>query len=205
MRVGLVLGDIARLSFRVGSIVTSSNRLKCGNQNSSYWRFAGRENVDGAVRKAGGDDFVFPNDNPLNPGEAIASPAVGTLLSFTDAVIHTHVPDGEFGSDTSLHEGRALLSSCYLNSFRCSASLGHKSVALPALGCGVRGWKQPVGAAVAIDAVSQFAALPPAERGELVEIVFVFISADLRRVFEAVAMKNFKQPWRKMKPMWWTL
>jgi hypothetical protein len=58
---------------------------------------------------------------------------------------------------------------------------------------------------VAIDAVSQFAALPPAERGELVEIVFVFISADLRRVFEAVAMKNFKQPWRKMKPMWWTL
>ena len=149
---------------------------------------------------------MFPNDDPLNPGEAVASPAVGTLLSFTDAVVHTHVPDGEFGSDASLHEGRALLSSCYLNSLRCSARLGSKSVALPALGCGVRGWKQPVAAAVAIDALSQFAALPQAERGVLVEVVFVFINADLRRVFEAVAKKNFKQPpWREEKNMWWTL
>jgi O-acetyl-ADP-ribose deacetylase len=187
-RVGIVLGDISRLPVRVGAIVTSSNKALSGNQNPSYWRFSGRTNVDGAVRAAAGVPFVFAKEGySLNPGDAIVTDSVGQLREFSSKVIHTNVPEGEFGSDAALTLGKSLLSSCYFNALTHATSL--ESIAFPALGCGVRGWKPSVAAEVAFSALSRFASL---ESSQLRNVLFVFHAVNTLKVFEAVAIKTGK-------------
>ena len=227
MILRLLVGDLVSLHFRVGSIVTSSNADMAGNANPSYWRFAGRRNVDGAVRAASAPMSYTPAASPLAPGQAILTPATGSLLSNVASVIHVNVPEGTYAGDASRDERRRLLKACYTNSLNlhaasCLRRLSNPNpnpnrrlsdvsvtsaalalpgfaseicIAFPALGCGVREWRDSAAAEAAFEALTAYASSFPAPSASSPHhppcVLLVFIDPALMRVFAAVAGKRF--------------
>jgi O-acetyl-ADP-ribose deacetylase (regulator of RNase III) len=114
-------GDLATSS--AGALVTSANDSLVGNLSPTYWRFISRLNVDGSIRKLGGDDLerACLEIEPVSSknvrrditrwtsgvkkgasacvrcpaGSAISTVATGALQA--DHVIHAVAPDSEFG------------------------------------------------------------------------------------------------------------
>ena len=151
LRLVLVQGDITR--FPANAIVTSSNLSLCGNRNPSYWRFAGHDNVDGAIRRALGTHIMWLSaelPQSLPEGHAVVSAAAGQLTTHgVRFLVHTNVPEGAYGNDEQLEAARHLLGRCYNSSWEVAvAALAVDSradgppttLAFPALGCGVRQW-----------------------------------------------------------------
>jgi O-acetyl-ADP-ribose deacetylase (regulator of RNase III) len=95
-------------------------------------------------------------------GHAVATPAFALEA---DHVVHAVAPDIEpiFGryrgpqheSDDRSRHPEELLRDAYTSAFAVASSLGASSVACPALGCGVKGWKAPVSAAFGLDAAAR--------------------------------------------------
>jgi len=116
-------------------------------------------------------------------GSAVATAATGRLRA--DHVIHTVAPDSEFGyeglyhgdvrgagslGDASAHAGSStrrhaswqqfsppdhLLLAAYSAAFEQACGLGSSSVACPALGSGVKGWRHSISAALALEAMAR--------------------------------------------------
>ena len=70
-----------------------------------------------------------------------------------------------------------LLASAHRRSLEVAAELGARTVAFPAISCGIYGYPPELAAPVAIEAVRPFEA-------ELDVIRFVFLQEELRAVFE---------------------
>lgn len=126
-------------------------------------------------------------------GSAIATAAGGALQA--DHIIHAVAPDSEFGYEgiyTGGHRDQAvsgvfagdertafsqqfsppdaLLLGAYRDAFAHASRLGCRTVACPALGAGVKGWRPAVSAALALEAAAELAGAagrrtPPVEAG----------------------------------------
>jgi O-acetyl-ADP-ribose deacetylase (regulator of RNase III) len=68
MRIAVTRGRLERQ--RASALITSANDALVGNLQPAYWRFQGRDSVDGAVRAAGGADLE---------AACLALPALGAL------------------------------------------------------------------------------------------------------------------------------
>ena len=186
LRVRVLRGaDIATLC--CDGIATSTNAGLVGNANPSFWRFVGRENADGAVHRAAGPELQAACDEqrtldggaPARLGGAIVTPAFGRLRA--RAVIHAFAPDGAYALGLQSWQGRrqwsgdrgargvylaearpageadALLRSAYASVLDAAAARRLRTVAMPALGCGVHKFRADRAAKLALRAIAAHA------------------------------------------------
>jgi O-acetyl-ADP-ribose deacetylase (regulator of RNase III) len=162
--IEVVGGDLTEQ--RVDAIVNAANSSLLGGGG-----------VDGAIHRAGGPEVLaacrelratsLPDGLPT--GDAIATVAGRLPCRW---VIHTVGP--VFGA---VDDPAALLRSCHVRSLEVADSLGARSVAFPAISCGVYGYPLDEAAPIALDAVRS----APAGSVELVR--FVLFGADALRAF----------------------
>jgi O-acetyl-ADP-ribose deacetylase (regulator of RNase III) len=122
LNIHIFKGDITKLS--VDCIVNAANE-----------NLAGGCGVDGAIHKAAGPSLAILSSKyaPLECGESIITPAFNLPC---DYVIHTVGPryiDGNNFEDV-------LLSNAYLSAFETARIKGCRTIALPAISCGIFGY-----------------------------------------------------------------
>jgi O-acetyl-ADP-ribose deacetylase (regulator of RNase III) len=167
MRLRVCVGDI--VAWRgVDAIVVSANRALQGSASPGYWRFAGRQSVDGAVRLASGAELARAAERAVagtdrgwcEAGQAVVTPAFGAVAQAGSShVIHVVVPDGlqvhAGGSDHHVQDtATPVLHKCFRAVLTAATSCGARSVAMPALGCGVKAWRPRLVAEVAAYAIA---------------------------------------------------
>ncbi len=141
-RIEIVEGDITRED--VDAIVNAANSSLMGGGG-----------VDGAIHRAGGPaileecEKIVARQGELPPGKAVMTTA-GDMPS--RHVIHTVGPIYSGGP-----EDPVTLASCYTESLKLADGNGLKSVAFPAISCGVYGYPITDAAHVALDAIAGYA------------------------------------------------
>ncbi len=161
-RIEAVRGDITREA--VDAIVNAANSSLRGGGG-----------VDGAIHRAGGPAIL---DECIRLGGCDTGDAkltTGGMLSARH-VIHTVGPVYHGGARGE----PALLASCYRRSLAIAEERGLKSVAFPAISCGVYGYPIEDAARIAVTTVSEF--LATAKAVDLVR--FVLFSEGDFRVYE---------------------
>jgi O-acetyl-ADP-ribose deacetylase (regulator of RNase III) len=193
MRLRLLRGaDISSLRC-ADALVTSANAGLVGNANPRFWRFAGRNNVDGAMHRAAGPDLqaacavlaaAAGEATPCSVGHAVVTPAFGLHAAL---VVHAVAPDGayavglqqwwgrrhwsgaqRYGSTGARHvyleearpagEAQLLLGNTYAAVMHSAERQGVRSIAVPAIGCGVLGFRQESVAQLALGVIASHVA-----------------------------------------------
>ncbi len=144
--------------------------------NAANPSLLGGGGVDGAIHRAAGPQLLDACRKLQPPGcktgFARLTPGFGLEASF---VIHTVGPIHRGGD----HGEASLLASCYKESLTIAAKKGVRTIAFPAISCGIYGYPIPVAAEIALTSIASFLA-----RDEVVETVFmVLFSDDTHRVF----------------------
>jgi O-acetyl-ADP-ribose deacetylase (regulator of RNase III)/ADP-ribose pyrophosphatase YjhB (NUDIX family) len=164
--IKVIQGDITELS--VEAIVNAANnQLAMGG------------GVAGAIKRKGGkvieEDAV--KKGPIEIGQAVASVAGALKAKY---VIHAATMAMDFKTDEF-----KVRSSCR-NAFRIANELGLKSIALPALGCGVGGF--PIVGAAKIMAQETLRHLRETKESSLKEIIFCLYDKIAFDTFERDAL-----------------
>ena len=156
--IEFVVGDLTEQS--VDAIVNAANTSLLGGGG-----------VDGAIHRAGGPEILAACRllGGCETGDAKATTA-GRLPARW--VIHTVGPVWQ-GGDAGEPE---LLASAHRRSLEVARDLGARTVAFPAISCGIYGYPPERAAPVAIEAVRPF-------EEEFETIRFVFLDQGLREVF----------------------
>ncbi len=146
--------------------------------------------VDGAITRAAGAEALADRervirergDPPLPTGEVVAT--IGGDLA-ARWIIHTAGPVYRGAEDDA-----RLLESCYVEALRLAAALGAKTVAFPAISCGVYGYPPEEAAPIALSAAMRAEA--PIE-----EVRFVLFDEGTERIFRrAMAREAESHGWR---------
>jgi O-acetyl-ADP-ribose deacetylase (regulator of RNase III) len=157
-----VLGDLT--AERVDAIVNAANSSLLGGGG-----------VDGAIHRAGGPTILAECRKLGGCETGDAKATTGGLLP-ARWVIHTVGPVWQGGS-AGEHE---LLASAHRRSLEVAAALGARTVAFPAISCGVYGYPAALAAPVAVREAARHTHL-------FDEVRFVFRDEDLRRTFAGAA------------------
>jgi O-acetyl-ADP-ribose deacetylase len=160
--IEFVVGDLTEQ--RVDAIVNAANTSLLGGGG-----------VDGAIHRAGGPEILAECRllGGCDTGDAKATTG-GRLPARW--VIHAVGPVWR-GGDAGEAE---LLASAHRRSLEVARDLGARTVAFPAISCGIYAYPPELAAPVAIDAIRPFDA-------EFEEIRFVFLQDELCAVFERAA------------------
>ncbi len=145
--------------------------------NAANTSLLGGGGVDGAIHRAGGPEILAECRllGGCDTGDAKATTA-GRLPARW--VIHAVGPvwrGGEAGE-------AELLASAHRRSLEVARDLGARTVAFPAISCGIYGYPPELAAPVAIEALSPF-------EDDFETIRFVFLRAALREVFASAARR----------------
>ncbi len=161
-----------------------------GIVNAANNTLLGGGGVDGAIHKAAGPELLAycRGLNGCATGEAKITKGYRLKAKY---VIHTVGPVW-FGGE---RDEQTMLSRCYQNSLRLAAQYQLKSIAFPAISCGVYGYPKEKAAEVAIDSVlSCFDASSPLEK-----VVFACFDAQMQSLLnarlEACCERNGENSW----------
>ncbi len=148
-RLEVLRGDLTRLD--VDAIVNAANE-----------RMLGGGGVDGAIHRAAGPELLAACQNvpEVRPGVRCPTGEACITLGFRLAarhVIHTVGPVWRGGAKGE----PALLAACYRNSLALARDHGLRSVAFPAISCGVFGYPIEEACAIAVRETSQFLGKEP--------------------------------------------
>jgi O-acetyl-ADP-ribose deacetylase (regulator of RNase III) len=140
-RIEIVLGDITRQA--VDAVVNAANTAMepGGGVDGAITRAAGATALE--QRRAVARERGVP---PLETGDAVATDA-GELSARW--IIHTAGP--VFSGDD---RDPKLLASCHVRSLEVADELGARSVAFPAISCGIYGYPADLAAPVALSSVA---------------------------------------------------
>jgi O-acetyl-ADP-ribose deacetylase (regulator of RNase III) len=163
-RLELIRGDITQVPADV--IVNAANA-----------ELSGGGGVDGAIHRAGGPAILAECRLLGGCDTGDAKPTTGGRLA-ARWVIHAVGPVWRGGGEGEPE----LLASAHRRSLEVARELGARTVAFPAISCGVYGYPPELAAPVAVGAVQPF-------EDDFDEIRFVFLGEALREVFERAARR----------------
>jgi O-acetyl-ADP-ribose deacetylase (regulator of RNase III) len=162
-RIEVVQGDITTEA--VDAIVNAANKTLLGGGG-----------VDGAIHRAGGPAILEEcrQLNGCDTGDAKITTGGNLPARY---VIHTVGPVYQDGG----HREPELLASCYRRSLEVAVANGCKTVAFPAVSCGVYGYPMLDAAQIALETVSAFLA----EHDEVELVRFVLFTDEALAAFTA--------------------
>ena len=140
--VELIQGDITKAD--VDAIVNAANSQLIGGGG-----------VDGAIRRAGGDEIeqacaeIRKREGGCPTGKAVITTGGNLPAKY---VIHTAGPVWEDGNSGEAE----LLASCYQSSLRLAVENSIQSVAFPSISTGIYGYPTEKAAVVALTAIEKF-------------------------------------------------
>ena len=156
--IEFVVGDLTKQD--VDAIVNAANSSLLGGGG-----------VDGAIHRAGGPEILAECRQLGGCDTGDAKATTGGRLP-ARWVIHAVGPVWQGGSAGESE----LLASAHRRSLEVARDLGARTVAFPAISCGVYGYPVELAAPVAVEAVRPF-------EPDFDEIRFVFLDEPLREVF----------------------
>ena len=159
-------GDITKL--KVDAIVNAANKSLLGGGG-----------VDGAIHRTAGPELLAEcrTIGGCPTGEAKIT---GGYNLFAMHVIHTVGPVYS-GKPQDSH----LLTQCYLNSLKLAADHNLKSIAFPAISCGVYGYPIKDACRIAVNTTCGFL-----DKNRSIEkVIFILFSAENMKVYEAYLSK----------------
>lgn len=155
-------GDITKL--HVDAIVNAANSSLLGGGG-----------VDGAIHRAAGPELLAEcrTLGGCRTGEAKATKGYNLPAQY---VIHTVGPIWQGGASQEAD----LLAKCYSNSLAVAQSLGVRTIAFPAISCGVYGYPVDKAAAIAVKTVRASLAVSP----RFAEITFACFEHEVATQYE---------------------
>jgi O-acetyl-ADP-ribose deacetylase (regulator of RNase III) len=161
-RIQLTAGDITQLP--VDAIVNAANRSLLGGGG-----------VDGAIHRAAGPELLAECRTLGGCETGQAKITRGYRLPARN-VIHTVGPVWQ-GGDRGEPE---LLAACYRNSLQLAVAQGVRTIAFPAISCGVYGYPLDQAARIAVREVRDFLG-----RDDQIEMVYLMcFGGDVREAYE---------------------
>ena len=161
-RLILVRGDITKLA--LDAIVNAANTTLLGGGG-----------VDGAIHRAAGPELLAECKTlgGCRPGEAKITRGYSLPARF---VIHTVGPVWSGG-----HRGEpGTLANCYRNSLRLASENRLRTIAFPAISCGVYRYPIPDAARIAVEATAEFLR----ENTSITEVTFVVSSDEIQTAYQ---------------------
>ena len=160
-KISVVQSDIVLLD--VDAIVNAANSSLLGGGG-----------VDGAIHRAAGPQLLA-ECRTLAGCPAGEAKLTGGYRLHARYVIHTVGPVWQGGQSGE----PATLAACYRNCLRLALQHGIRTLAFPAISCGVYGYPVNQAAAIAIEEVMQY----PADAGSLQQVTFVCFSETVLKAY----------------------
>lgn len=161
-RLTLVRGDITKLA--VDAIVNAANTTLLGGGG-----------VDGAIHRAAGPELLAECKTlgGCRPGEAKITGGYSLPARF---VIHTVGPVWAGGRNGEPE----TLAKCYRNSLQIASEKKLRTIAFPAISCGVYRYPIADAAAIAVETISDFLH----ENSSITEVTFVVSSDEIQTAYQ---------------------
>jgi O-acetyl-ADP-ribose deacetylase (regulator of RNase III) len=156
-------GDITKLA--VDAIVNAANESLLGGGG-----------VDGAIHRAAGPELLVEcrTLGGCPTGQAKITRGYRLPAKFVIHAVGPRYRDGAHGEP-------ALLASCYAESLKLAVANGVRSIAFPAISCGIFGYPIPDATRIAVRTVSEFLAKDVSVQ----QVLFVCFGQDVLTAYEA--------------------
>jgi O-acetyl-ADP-ribose deacetylase (regulator of RNase III) len=163
-KIKVIKGDITKLS--VDAIVNAANTSLLGGGG-----------VDGAIHRVAGSELL-DECRKLNGCETGQSKITNGYKLPAKYVIHTVGPIWHGG----LHNEKQLLKSCYLTALNISKEKGIKTIAFPAISCGVYRFPIDIACKIAVDTVKEFVELNDC----FDSVIFIDINDEIIEIYKSI-------------------